>query len=310
MHLLNIVMLYVAAFGFGRLLFMMINFYYPDPLYPTYENYFDTMRWSISSIIVAFPSYILSSRYLFKEYKSEPEKKNLRVKTWLEYLTLFGTAVIILIDIMTLIYFLLGGEISIRFILKVLTVVFIAGLIFTYYLIIVRDTVEKKRRSIIRIIFWLSTVAIVASIIGGYLSVGSPSQARSQQFDQRRVENLSSIQYEIINYWSRTRKLPATIDEMANINQTAYPTDPESGMPYEYIPTSSLTFELCATFNADKQQVQTGISKPYPVAVSGNIYEQYYTKGRYCFPYTIHPELYPVNPASEKYIMPNVEPIR
>lgn len=294
MHLLNMVMLYVAAFGFGRLLFMMINFYYPDPLYPTYENYFDTMRWSISSIIVAFPAYILSSKYLFKEYQAEPKKKNLRVKTWLEYLTLFGTAVIILIDVMTLVYFLLGGEITIRFILKVLTVVFIAGLIFTYYLIIVRETVEAKRRMIIKVIFWTSTVAIIASIIAGYLSVGSPSHARSQQFDQMRIDNMSMIQSEIINYWTRTRKLPATIEEMANINQTSYPTDPESALPYEYIVTGDLTFQLCATFNADKQQIQTGVSKPFPVDVGGNIYDQNYTAGRYCFPYTIHPELYPV----------------
>lgn len=294
MHLLNMVMLYVAAFGFGRLLFMMINFYYPDPLYPTYENYFDTMRWSISSIIVAFPAYILSSRYLFKEYKVEPEKKNLRVKNWLEYLTLFGTAVIILIDIMTLVYYFLGGEISIRFILKVLTVIFIAGLIFTYYLLIVRDKLGVKKGLAITIIFWISTVAIVASIISGYLSVGSPATARSQQFDQRRIENLSTIQYEIINYWTRTRKLPTSIEEMANINQTSYPTDPETGIPYEYITTGPLKFELCATFNNDKQKIDTGVTKPYPAEIGGNIYDQYYSAGRTCFPYTIFPELYPV----------------
>lgn len=307
MHLLNIVMLYLAAFGFGRLLFMMINYYHPDPLNPTYEDYFNTMRWSISSIIVAFPAYILTSKYLFKEYKVEPEKKNLRVKNWLEYLTLFGTAVIILVDLMTLIYFFLGGEITIRFVLKVLTVAFIAGLIFGYYLILVRESFGKSRAMVIRTLLIISTVAILSSIIGGYISVGSPSLARSQQFDQRRIENLSMIQYEVINYWTRTRALPANIEQLASINQTSYPTDPESGMPYEYNMTSNMTFELCATFNNDKQLIQTGATKPYPAVVSGNIYDQNYVQGRNCFPYTIHPELYPVQPTTG---LPVIAPVK
>jgi len=293
MHLLNMVMLYVAAFGFGRLLFMMINYYYPDIQNPTYENFFDTMRWSISSIIVAYPAYILTSKYLIKEYQVEPEKKNLRVKNWLEYLTLFGTAVIILIDVMTLVYYFLGGEITIRFILKIITVIFIAGVIFTYYLIIVKENLAKKRAIVIRIIFWLSTVAIVASIVGGYLSVGSPSLARSNKFDQMRIDNLSLIQNEIINYWSRTRKLPADIGELANVNQTSYPVDPETNTPYEYNLTGELTFDLCANFDQAKQPSTSGPTQAYPGAYGGNLYNQIFTAGRNCFPYTIHPELYP-----------------
>ena len=52
----------------------------------------------------------------------------------LEYMTLFVAAGVIIGDVVTLIYNLLGGEITIRFMLKVLVVAFIAGSVFWYYL--------------------------------------------------------------------------------------------------------------------------------------------------------------------------------
>jgi hypothetical protein len=49
-------------------------------------------------------------------------------------------------DVTTLVYNLLGGELTVRFVLKVLTVGIIAGTAFTYYLRdLRRDEVEDRR---------------------------------------------------------------------------------------------------------------------------------------------------------------------
>ena len=69
-----------------------------------------------------------------KDMQRNAEKKSSKIRKWLTYITLFITAGVIIGDLITLIFNLLGGELTLRFILKVLTVLLIAGIIFGYYL--------------------------------------------------------------------------------------------------------------------------------------------------------------------------------
>ena len=56
----------------------------------------------------------------------------------LTYLTLFLAASILIGDLISVVYNFLGGEITIRFLLKVLTVALISGGVFAYYLVELR----------------------------------------------------------------------------------------------------------------------------------------------------------------------------
>jgi hypothetical protein len=56
------------------------------------------------------------------------------VRRWLTYLTLFVAAVVLIVDLITLVDNVLGGEVTVRFVLKVLVAGLIAGTIFGYYL--------------------------------------------------------------------------------------------------------------------------------------------------------------------------------
>jgi hypothetical protein len=137
LHLLAIFTLYFSAGSFWSLIFNYINISIPDPLEQNsyaLTSAYSSIRWSIASLIIVFPTYILVTKYLNKIYSSDPEKLSLRIRKWLIYLTLFVAAVIIIGDLVTLVYNLLGGDLTVRFILKVLTVLFIAGSIFSYYL--------------------------------------------------------------------------------------------------------------------------------------------------------------------------------
>ncbi len=138
LHLLAIITLYVSAGSFVALLFQYINILFPDRLlaadYYYLESAYSTIRWSIASLIVIFPVYIWISRFLQKEMARDHEKAKSKIRKWLIYFTLFLTAIAIIVDLVTLIFNLLGGEITMHFILKVLVVLFVASAIFTYYL--------------------------------------------------------------------------------------------------------------------------------------------------------------------------------
>lgn len=128
--------LYVSAYNLGRLVFSFIHRALPDPaLSGHYLDYASqSMRWSVASLVVAFPVFLYLSWLMGRAIRREPMKRASRVRKWLTYLTLFIAASILVGDLITLLYNFLGGELGPRFLLKALTVGVIAGAIFLYYL--------------------------------------------------------------------------------------------------------------------------------------------------------------------------------
>lgn len=137
MYLVLFSTLYVSAYHLGSLLFDIINITLPDPadasaVAAAYLR--QSMRWSLSSLVVAFPVFVYVSWLLNRELSADPIKRHSNVRRWLTYVTLFIAASVLIGDVITLVYNLLGGELTTRFLLKVLVVGFIAGPIFWYYL--------------------------------------------------------------------------------------------------------------------------------------------------------------------------------
>ncbi len=134
MYLLTFLTLYISAFQFGSLIFYFINRALPDAANAAYYGQISgvgAIRWQLASIIIAFPLYMWISSLLAKRSNQTKES---RVRKWLTYLTLFVAAGVIIGDLIALISGFLGGELTMRFILKVITVGAIAGAIFGYYL--------------------------------------------------------------------------------------------------------------------------------------------------------------------------------
>ncbi len=129
--------LYISAFQFGSMLFALIDRAYPDPALDAglvAQNGRETIRWAISSLIVAFPIFLFVSRLTNRELRRDPIKRSSKVRRWSMYLTLFIAASVLIGDVIALVNSLLAGELTIRFILKVLTIGGIAGAVFGYYL--------------------------------------------------------------------------------------------------------------------------------------------------------------------------------
>jgi hypothetical protein len=141
--------LYTSAYYLGSLIFEVVNRAFPDPSWTSikYDNEFvrAQIRWSVSALIVAFPVFLYMSWLTGRDIQRDPVKRASNVRRWLTYLTLFIAATTLIGDVTTLVYNLLGGELTTRFVIKVVTVALIAGTGFTYYLRDLRRDEEENR---------------------------------------------------------------------------------------------------------------------------------------------------------------------
>ena len=138
--------LYLSAWHLGSLLFDLINAGIPDPAEAawTANNRDNSMRFSVASLVIAFPIYLFVARLLSRDLARSPVKRLSAVRRWLTYLTLFLAVTVLVCDLIALVYNLLGGHLTMRFVLKVLVVGVIAGAIFGFYL---HDLRREERES-------------------------------------------------------------------------------------------------------------------------------------------------------------------
>jgi len=136
----------LCAYQFGALLFEIINRVVPDAIDASRAGYPSSdagLRWSISTLIVAFPVFVLMSRLVNRAARLDPTKRASRIRRRLTYVVLFIASVALIGDVTTLVYYFLGGEVTLRFFLKVLTVGAIGGAVFLHYLWDLRAVEEE-----------------------------------------------------------------------------------------------------------------------------------------------------------------------
>ncbi len=295
-HLLTFGLLYVFSISFIGLWWQYINIKFPDLLQNFADNGYgyDQLRLPMAVLIIVFPVLVALARMTTREIAADPSKKDARIYRWLVYLTLFMSAVTVIVDLVTLLYNFLGGDLTIQFVLKVCVVLAVALGIFGYFLWHLRSDVSqtsKKRHTIL----WASVAVVILSIVMAFFIVGSPAQQRALRFDQQRINDLQNLQYQILNYWQQKRELPATQAELVNyFTGFVPPKDPRTLLPYEYIIIEKGSFKVCATFEK-KGTVQSYDSMPYvdSMAFPGKVTVWDHGIGRTCFDRTIDPELYP-----------------
>ncbi|MDO8752081.1 MAG: DUF5671 domain-containing protein, partial [Candidatus Wolfebacteria bacterium] len=272
LHLLHIIALYGSAIALISILWQVINIAFPDATEGAYRFYSinGAVRWGIAVLIVMFPVLIGTGRFLENVYKKEPEKKELKIRKWLIYFTLFATAIIIIIDLVRLIFEFLGGELTPRFILKFLSVLVIAAAIFWYYLQSVRKTPWPYKPFGLpakKVFVWKVVAIVIAAVIMGFLLIDSPADERAYKNDDRRIQDLQTLQDNIVERWKAgapTSTLPASLNELGiEVTEKEYDplNDPKTKEMYKYGVLGDMSFELCATFEKETR----GKGKyPYP----------------------------------------------
>ena len=291
--------LYASAIALISLLFAYIDVLLPDTLGYCYTCSLDQIRWTSSALLVVFPVFLFLFRKLSKEILANPERREIKVRKWLVYLTLFIASVTIIVDLITLIYNFYSGELTSRFGLKVLVVLAVAASIFGYYIWEIRRKVFDSTKP--KMIAWLVAVAVLVSIVGGFFIVGSPATQRERRFDEQRITDLRNIQSTIVyNYYASKGKLPASLSDLRNdITGFIPPVDPQTGKDYDYRVNDALTFELCADFKTDSKDSQ-GYPKYSVPALEGGPFLRgqsnwQHRVGPVCFTRTIDPDFFKPN---------------
>lgn len=296
--------LYVSAISILRLWFEVINTAVPDPLAQSPYYYYggfasSSLRLAVASLVVVFPLYLVFSRFLEKEVHREPSKRGLWVRKWLTYLTLFVAGVTLTVDLIVLVNTFLGGEITLRFVLKVFAILVVAAAVFGRYFFDVRkEAVGEEKR--MRLFAWGTSGVVVLSIVGSFFIIGSPMNARLARFDAQRLSDLQTLQWQVITYWQQKEALPTALENLESpLTGFVAPRDPQTAAAYEYRALSDLSFELCATFSLEGASSSVsgkypGVSMPYPgyPGMEADANWEHGT-GRACFERTIDPDLYP-----------------
>ncbi len=291
--------LYLSASFIITLLFQYVNYFFVDIANP-YSFSQSTVRWTVATLIAILPTHAFTLRLREKEYLIAPAKREHKFRKLLIYLTLFIAAIACVVDLAVLVYYFLNGELSIRFLLKVLAVAIVAGGLFWYYLKdLKRETPELPQSA--KLARWTAVVFVSIVIIGAFFISGSPFRARLEKLDQQRVSDLQSIQSQIVYYWQKKGTIPASLNELTDsISGYKAPTDPENGTAYEYRGLSNLSFELCANFSAVSPTDQTDrcannkcVSELLLPGLENSSWQ--HAAGRVCFLRNIDPVLYAPN---------------
>lgn len=264
-HLLSFAALYTVVISTIIMFFQYIDRLFPDPTetYYSSDSYLGAIRWSMAAVIVAFPLLLWMSRFINAEMRKTPEKSWSGIRRWLTYITLFIAAFTLMVDVITLIFSFLEGELSTRFVSKVGIIFVIVGLTFTYYFTSLKShPKEVSFRRTQHLFIGIASAIVLTALVWGGLLVGSPMTGRLQRFDETRLQHLRSIQSEInsIVYEDAFRvpsgerepvqEVPFSLQEMLNQAEYSYPTvtDPQTGEEYGYQKISAYTYDLCAQF--------------------------------------------------------------
>jgi len=289
LHLGATIALYAAVIALINLSLSIVDYLRPDAL----ASYFSasSIAWPISMLVVLLPLLYVLEWVLVRDIRRTPEKRELWIRKWRIYLTLFLSGATVIGDLIALVNTYLSGEITSRFVYKVLAVLLIAGVVFVYYLL-ARISDEAKGRGARRAFAAIGIVLALAAIVIGFVIVGSPTKQRDIRFDNERVNDLSNIQNSVAHFWQEFGKVPSSLSEMPEY-MSGLPKDPVTGVAYRYETVSSgNSFKLCAIFS----EPSSAASSNYPKSVTqytSAFYNWDHGSGEACFTRVINPVDFP-----------------
>lgn len=322
-----LVSLIASVTSFLNLVFATLDKKFPDALNAVYTYGYNTydyqaMRTALATLIIMFPIFLILSRFWTKSIRGELARVDAIIKKWMLYLIIFLSGLVIAVDLVTLVRYFVSGEITTRFILKVVITLVVAAMVGMYYMWELRGMRKILGCNIGTWMAIKSAILVGALIVFSFAVMGSPMKQRAYRLDERRVQDIQSIQWQVISYWQQKEKLPETLKELSNpISSYMVPVDPEfqKGFAYEYQKTGDLSFKLCATFaepmpegwseygggsvpmyGGVMRDVATSAVAPYP-GVGGDSWD--HEAGRTCYDRTIDKDLYPPYSKSESMKM-------
>jgi hypothetical protein len=241
------------------------------------NDFFGEIRWATASIVAAFPVFLFMQHIIRREMEKDPGLGISPIRRWLTYLTLFVAVAVLLTDLIFLVLRLLEGDLTSRFLLKVVITGSLSGGVILHYLKELRLGESDKQL----VPSFLSAAQLKGLLIGligisvaGAIYVsGGPVKARYLAQDQQRVKDLRQIYSKVNHFYENEGRLPNDLDE-ANKNPYTFiqnKKDPISGKPYGYTVVDASTFRLSSDFHlpSPKRETKQGGPSSYRAGDDG-----------------------------------------
>ncbi len=247
----------------GGLAFAWIDRQFADDLArgQTYYGYASSgLRWSIASLIVGFPIFVLLGWRLAARKRRDPERRRSRVRAWLTYVTLIFAAGALIGDLVAVVYQFLDGGLSTRFAAKAGVVGVISTAILWNYS---RDAERTSARIDLagRALALIAAILVAALVAWAFTIVRSPATARERVGDEQRVDHLIAMtrlaDCHVTYFGALGADFPAMQSALVELGgrqpigagcTEATPLDPATGAEYRYRSIDADTYDLCAVF--------------------------------------------------------------
>ncbi|MFH1375615.1 MAG: DUF5671 domain-containing protein [Patescibacteria group bacterium] len=249
-YILALIALAFTGIGLGQIAFQIINFNFPETTFAYSSGYLqEILRMGVAFVVVAAPIYYGVTRQINKELAAGRMNQETGVRRWLTYLILLaasGTAIGFLIGFLLS---FLEGELTVKFALKVASVLLITGGFGFYY------TYDLRRQNLVRdirvrLFGAVLGVVVIAALVGAFTIMDSPFRARELREDQERVNDLNQIKFATEQFNHLEGRLPESLAELVEGQQLreSDTQDPISDAAYIYRVLADREYELCATF--------------------------------------------------------------
>lgn len=230
-------------------------FNYVDLLVSAKSDYYrivsvDSIRWGVSALVILFPLLLGLSYLINNDIHKDSTKLEIRSRKWLLYSGMFVTSVFGVVDLVYLIYSFLGGDLAKEFLLKLLTVLVIAGVAFAYYYQELKRGVEVSVGT--KVFGGLTSVGVITLLMFGFYTVGLPGTQRLHKQDEQRIADLYQIRNHVFDYHRRNEKLPENLEVLKNDGFDPQPQDPETKESYEYKVVNNNSFDVCGNFKTKR----------------------------------------------------------
>ena len=290
--------LYGGVFSFISILFDYINAVFPNPVSDNYyygDPYFTNVSYETASLIVLTPVFLALMRVIRRDIARDPSRNETWVRRWALFLVLFVAGATMVVDLIVLLTtFLQGEDMTVGFLLKVLVVFLVAGAGFLHFLSDMRGYWERNPGKA-KLVNLAVGILVLVTIVSGFFIIGTPQELRKLKSDAQRVTDLQNIQWQIVDYWQTKETLPTELALLEDsIKGYVVAEDPKTGEAYRYEKTGTLTFKLCAVFEAESAGSETNVTRPIQVGIMEENWQ--HGTGEVCFDRTIDPEFYPPFP--------------
>lgn len=279
------------AFGAGNILFSLVHFYFPESFsYSAGDVSQSAIKFGIASLLIASPVYFFTTKAISHSLLEKKLSYESGVRRWLTYLVLFITIATVLGDLVATLYSFLGGELTIRFLLKSLIILLIAGGIFGFYFWDIRTHDEHIRKSSEKLFTGIFWGIVAVPFFWSFVILENPQITRIKRIDEDTVSVLTSCQWNIDRYAENEKELPKSLDDLSSPQyDLKFSEIKEKDISYR--PLSEREYELCASFQRDNREDATLMFDPSWKHPAGN----------FCFSFSVpkenvQKEIVPVSP--------------